>query len=172
MGPLPPRARPELGRGGPPARRALRPLWAPLRSMHALCGDHSSGIHAICSLIFLSTSRSTGVRPLFPRLPPILTISLITGATRAARVISGPHIRTPPFRAIGHRGRTIRNAYRGPEIRTGSVRIRRRVFSLQPQSHRGRNEELTEPPLPGKISLSLSTNVTRGQIGHFSANIN
>jgi len=122
MGPLPPRARPELGRGGPPARRALCPLWAP----YGLCTRYAGTIHRESMRFALSSSSpppglQVSVRPLFPRLPPILTISLITGATRAARVISGPHIRTPPFRAIGHRGRTTRNADRGPDIRRGSA---------------------------------------------------
>lgn len=36
----------------------------------------------------------------FHGFPPILTVSLITGATRTARVISA-YIRTPLFRAIG-----------------------------------------------------------------------
>jgi len=49
---------------------------------------------------------------------------------------------------------------------------RRRVFPSQPQSRWRGNEELAEPPLPGKIPLSLSTKPPRCQIGDVSANIN
>lgn len=56
----------------------------------------------ICSFaVSLSTSRVYRC-PLFPRFPPISTVSLITGAIRAARVIS-TYARTPLSRARDRR---------------------------------------------------------------------
>lgn len=99
IGPLPLRARPEVGRGGTSRARYSRSLWAPyglyMEAIHREC--------TICSFAVLSPLpryMCTGVYPLFPRFPPILTVSLITGATRTARVISA-YTRTPLFRAIG-----------------------------------------------------------------------
>lgn len=88
MGPLPARARPEVGRGGPTCPAALFALSAPygLRASITLTIHRES---VICSFACLSPPLRcvcTGVRLLFPRFPPILTVSLITGATRAARV--------------------------------------------------------------------------------------
>jgi len=93
------------------ARKARSRTWGPLpRTLFAFpiwapYGLYMEAIHrecTICSFAVLSPLPRYVHRylPLFPRFPPILTVSLITGATRTARVISA-YTRTPFLRAIG-----------------------------------------------------------------------
>lgn len=99
MGPLPLRARPEVGRGGPSRARYSRSLYGPptVYTRRPFIGNARFAL-LLFSLRF--PGMCTGICPLFPRFPPILTVSLITGATRTARVISA-YTRTPFLRAIG-----------------------------------------------------------------------
>jgi len=95
----------EVGRGDPTCppsraslsmRRALCPLRAPYGLSHGRVRKHREYMDLpFCRS--LSTSQVYRY-PLFPRFSPISTVSLITGANRAARVISA-YVRTPLSRA-------------------------------------------------------------------------
>jgi len=75
-----------------------RALWAPYGlSRGCNAGILSSGTHDLLFRRSLSTSQVYRC-PLFPCFPLISTVSLITGAIRAARVISA-YARTPLSRA-------------------------------------------------------------------------
>lgn len=128
MGPLPSRARPEVGRGGPSLAHVIRaPLYGPptVYTRRPFIGNARFAL-LLFSLRFPGTC--TGVCPLFPRFPPILTVSLITGATRTARVISAY---TPLFRAIGEQDEEhIGNPF-------ATISLRYPFFFQQSRNHTG-----------------------------------
>lgn len=98
MGPLPLRARPEKSDVGitcSPPRALLSVLYGPPTACYAGIAHREC---VICSFAVLSLHFQVYRCPLFPRFPPISTVSLITGAIRAARVISA-YVRTPLSRA-------------------------------------------------------------------------
>lgn len=112
---------------GSPARKrvihARCPRWAPYDLCVVDCtsiANHSSGIHDLLfacppPLLHLPGTQ-TGVWPLFPRFPPFLTVSLITGVSRAARVIL-PCKYTPPSRLSITRN--VNHQYRWSYIKIG-----------------------------------------------------
>lgn len=157
----------EVGRGDPtcPPPRAfvirtprftdpLRPVTRPYAgTAHREC--------AICSFArSLSTSQVYRC-PLFPRFPPFSTVSLITGAIRAARVISA-YARTPLSRArsANRIGVLASRSLRDPFEIASTSRIRDASLcpsSRQPQSRRRDWELATEKN--GELRESCSSRV-------------
>ena len=123
---------------------SMGPLWPITRSM--ACNTGIS--HQECTICSFAVSLSTSQVyrcPLFPCFPLISTVSLITGAIRATRVISA-YARTPLSRA-----RSIRSLLRSRWDSTGTSRDPRRFPSSSftaiantPKERRACDEELGE----------------------------